>query len=73
MGIRRNADTWTEHMDRNATVDRAVPAHGVEHVERSARLDTDIQRAQVARRNEFAKRPVINPSANTIPGLKNRA
>lgn len=71
MGIRRNAGTWTEHMDRNAMVEKSNPGHGVEHVERSARLEEEIQRAQAARRNEFAKRPVVNPSASTLPPLGN--
>lgn len=71
MGIRRNAGTWTEHMDRNAAVEKSNPQHGMEHVERSARLDAEIQRAQTTRRNEFAKRPVINLSANKLPALSN--
>lgn len=56
-------------MDRNATVDKAVPAHGAAHVERSARLDASIQKAQAARRTELAKRPVLNPSASELPAL----
>lgn len=67
----RNAGTWAEHMDRNAEIEKSNPQHGMEHVERSARLDTEIQRAQAARRNEFAKLPVVNPSANELPALTN--
>jgi hypothetical protein len=50
-----------------------IPAHGCAHVERGARLDAQIQKAQATRRNEMAKRPVVNPSANTLPALSNRA
>ena len=71
MGTQRNANTWDQHMGRNATADKAVPRHGAQHLERGARLDAEIQRTQAARRTELAKRPVVNPSSNPIPALTN--
>ena len=63
--------TWKDVEARNRGIDAGVPKHGESHVERSARLDTGIQKGQAARRNEFAKRPVVNPSANPLPALSN--
>lgn len=63
--------TWKDVEARNRGIDAGVPKHGALHVERSARLDASIQKAQAARRAELAKRPVVNPSANPLPGLSN--
>jgi hypothetical protein len=57
---------------RQEASERANPKHGREHVERGAKIDAQVQKAQAARRTEMAKRPVVNPSANAIPGLTNR-
>lgn len=63
--------TWKDLEARNRGIDAGVPKHGSEHVERGARLDGSIQKAQAARRTELAKRPVVNPSASTLPALSN--
>lgn len=56
-------------MDKKPTA--PIPAHGSEHVERGARLDKQIQKGQAARREEMAKRPVVQPSTNALPALSN--
>ncbi len=51
--------------------ERANPKHGREHLERSNKIDAQVQKAQATRRAEMAKRPVVQPSANTLPALSN--
>lgn len=51
--------------------DIAVPVSGATHADRGARLDKLIQAGQAKRRDEMAARPVVNPSANPLPGLTN--
>jgi hypothetical protein len=56
---------------RQDASERANPKHGREHVERGAKIDAQVQKAQAARRSELAKRPVVQPSANPIPSVVN--
>lgn len=50
--------------------DIAVPTNGAAHVERGARLDAQIQKAQATRREEMAARPVVQPSTSPLPSQK---
>jgi hypothetical protein len=48
-------------------IDAKVPESGAAHVERSARLEKQVQSTQAKRREMLAKRPVDNPSGNPLP------
>lgn len=45
----------------------SIPVDGCAHVDRGRRLDQQVQKAQAKRREEMAKRPVENASANSLP------
>ena len=63
--------TWKDVEARNRGIDAGVPKHGAAHVERSARLEASIQKAQAARCSGLAKIKAEQPSTNTLPALSN--
>jgi hypothetical protein len=51
--------------------ERANPKHGMAHVERGARVDAQVQKAQATRRTQLANVKPVQPSTNPIPALTN--
>jgi hypothetical protein len=67
----RAAQTWTEVEARNRTIDAGVPKHGAGHLERSNKMDAQVQKAQEQRRAAFAKEKPVQPATGTLPALTN--